>query len=161
MHHLRPIHIQSCSTDLSAVKFCPSHSGANPFDDQTSFKFANGSDGPEGNFAFNILQYSECLPMKLFRRQWHSGKLWAYMITLAYLAGAILYRPRLTGRELVLGAIICPLFLMLYLIPISVFGARVELSEAGLRVQQYGETTIPYSDVLRCYSAFVGYGTRR
>jgi hypothetical protein len=93
--------------------------------------------------------------MKLFWRQWHSGKLWAYMITLAYLAGAILYLPRLTGRELVLGAIICPLFLMLYLIPISVFGARVELSEAGLRVQQYGETTIPYSDVLRCYSAFV------
>ena len=83
------------------------------------------------------------------------GRLLGYVVTLAYIVWAILFVPSLRGRELLFAAIVCPLFLAFYLIPMTVFGAGVKLTETGLRVRQYGDTIVPYSDVLRCYSLFV------
>jgi hypothetical protein len=80
---------------------------------------------------------------------------WGCIVTLAYVAWAVLFLPGLRGRELLFGIVVCSLFLVFYLVPIAVFSARIELTEMGLRVRQYGETIVPYSDVLRCYSLFV------
>ena len=85
---------------------------------------------------------------------WIVRRLWAGVLTLAYILWAVVSLPRQSGWEFLFGVIVCPVFLVFYLIPIAVFSASVELVETGLRVRQYGETTLPYSDVLKCCSIF-------
>jgi hypothetical protein len=47
LYYLFPIYIQSCSSNLPALKFCPSHATFNALNDQTSFEFADRSDNDD------------------------------------------------------------------------------------------------------------------
>src|ERR1700677_1278603 len=62
--HLLAINIQPRSTDLTTLKFCPSHARPNALDDQTSFKFRDcthdHNDRPtEWAFGINRLALTE------------------------------------------------------------------------------------------------------
>ena len=47
------------------------------------------------------------------------------------------------------------IFFFVYLLPITVFGAEIEVSENGLTVTQYRSTTVAYSEVSSCRRFFL------
>jgi|SRR5215472_4687644 len=46
-------------------------------------------------------------------------------------------------------------FLLIYLFPIALLGAKLEVKEDGLHVEQYSSSVLPYTDVRRCVSFFL------
>jgi hypothetical protein len=47
------------------------------------------------------------------------------------------------------------IFVLLYILPAAIFGAKIEPAQDGLRVTQYGQTLIRYSEIRHCYSVFI------
>jgi hypothetical protein len=84
-----------------------------------------------------------------------ASRVYWYAITVAYLIAAFVYIPTLPHDEHLFAAAGTSVFLILYLLPITVFGAKIEATEFGIRVEQYVETNISYSDIRRCYSFYL------
>jgi len=58
-------------------------------------------------------------------------------------------------RDRALTGAVAVLFFLLYLLGPTVFGARIESENDGLRVEQYGRRLIPYSEIRRCIGFFL------
>src|SRR5438309_3813445 len=82
-------------------------------------------------------------------------KVYYYLFTAAYLAWNIHFISGLRSEARLFTVVIATLFLVLYLLPPTIFGAKIEPVEQGVRVVQYGTAFIPYSEVRSCKSFFL------
>src|SRR5262249_9736011 len=82
-------------------------------------------------------------------------KLVAYSITLT--SGVFIYRAlsRLEGEKFFIGMVLFAGFYLVYALPLVFFGANIQLEESGIRVQQYVDVNIPYSEILSCYDGIL------
>jgi hypothetical protein len=94
-------------------------------------------------------------PVAILMPSHTSARIWCYVVTTADLAWAI--HSVWVNREgrtpfFLIGASI---FFFLYLLPLTVFQARLEPKPDGLHVLQYRSVLMPYADVRRCIGFFL------
>jgi hypothetical protein len=82
-------------------------------------------------------------------------KTWQCAAILGYVALSAHYIPRMPADQRPFTTVVAVVFFLLYLLVPALFGARVEAGEDGLRVEQYRNVLIPYSEITRCYSFFL------
>jgi len=80
---------------------------------------------------------------------------WA-AFTIAYVAWSSHFIRRLPpGGDRTFATVSTAVFFLLYLLPLTLFGARIHPAEDGVRVEWYGNAFIPYSEIRHCWSFFL------
>jgi hypothetical protein len=77
-----------------------------------------------------------------------------YLLTAGFVVLNLHYIRRLPLEERTFAVVVCGFFFLLFVVG-TVFGAKVQAVEDGLRVQQYRTTLIPYFEIRGCYSFFL------
>jgi hypothetical protein len=81
-------------------------------------------------------------------------KVCGYLLTAGFVVLNLHYIRRLPLEERTFAVVVCGFFFLLFVVG-TLFGAKVQAAEDGLRVQQYRTTLIPYFEIRRCYSFFL------
>lgn len=77
------------------------------------------------------------------------------VVTVSYAAWAVYKIPQLPDGERTFTAGAATIFFLLYLLPETIFGARIDSQELGIDVRQYRRDFIPYTEIRQCYSIFL------
>ena len=83
------------------------------------------------------------------------SKIYWYLCSAIYLSWSLWLLTRVNREEFSFGLIVMVLFFFAYLLPLTVFGAKIDLTPSGLRVVQYGERYVSFSEIRSCHSIFL------
>jgi hypothetical protein len=82
-------------------------------------------------------------------------KLYGYFVTIAGFALGISRIRHLPQEDVGFATVMCAAIALSFFVPVVVFGAAVEPGETSLRVIQYREVELDYSEIRACYRYIV------
>jgi hypothetical protein len=83
------------------------------------------------------------------------SKIYWYLCSAIYLIWSLWLLTIVRADEFLFGLIATTLFFFVYLLPITVFGAKINVTSTGLQVLQYGEQFVSFSEIRSCHSIFL------